>query len=71
MCTGEWLDNASRAAVGELADYKRVGPALVGLPATWAATDLAKAGGRWFRRLRHRDGLSRAVQAAIDGDVVL
>jgi hypothetical protein len=48
-----------------------VGPALVGLPVTWAATDLAKTGSRWFRRLRHRDGLSRIVRAATGGEVVL
>jgi hypothetical protein len=41
-----------------------VGPALVGLPVTWAAGDLAGAARRWFRRLRHSDGLSRIVRAA-------
>jgi hypothetical protein len=47
-----------------------VGPALVGLPTTWAATDLAAAAKRWFRRLRRSDGLSRIVQAA-SGDLEL
>jgi hypothetical protein len=41
-----------------------VGPAAVGLPVTWAATDLAGAAKRWFRRLRRSDGLSRVVLAA-------
>ena len=31
---------------------------------TWAATDLAGAARRWFRRLRRSDGLSRIVRAA-------
>ncbi len=44
-----------------------VGPALVGLPVTWAATDLAAAARRWFRRLRRSDGLSRIVRAAAGG----
>jgi hypothetical protein len=44
-----------------------VGPAAVGLPFTWAATDLAEAAKRWFRRLRHSDGLSRIVAAAARG----
>jgi hypothetical protein len=48
-----------------------VGPALVGLPVTWAATDMAKASSRWFRRLRRSDGLSRIIQAAVGGDVDL
>jgi hypothetical protein len=48
-----------------------VGPALVGLPVTWAATDLAGAAKRWFRRLRRSDGLSWIVRAAADGDVDL
>ena len=47
-----------------------VGPALVGLPATWAATDLAGAARRWFHRLRRSDGLSRIVRAAA-GDLDL
>jgi hypothetical protein len=47
-----------------------VGPALVGLPVTWAATDLAEAARRWFRRLRRSDGLSRIVRAAA-GDLDL
>jgi len=47
-----------------------VGPALVGLPVTWAAKDLAAAAGRWFRRLRRSDGLSRIVRAAA-GDLDL
>jgi len=44
-----------------------VGPALVGLPVTWAATDWAGAAKRWFRRLRQSDGLSRIVRAAASG----
>jgi NACHT domain len=44
-----------------------IGPALIGLPVTWAATDLADAARKWFRRLRRSDGLSRIVQAAADG----
>jgi hypothetical protein len=41
-----------------------VGPALVVLPVTWAASDLAGAAGRWLRRT---DGLSRIVRAATRG----
>ena len=41
-----------------------VGPALVGLPATWAATDLATAARGWFWRERRSDGLSRLIRAA-------
>ena len=41
-----------------------VGPAVVGLPVTWAASDLGAAARRWFRRLRRSDGLSRIVKAA-------
>ena len=48
-----------------------VGPALVGLPVTWAVTDLAGAARRWFRRLRRSDGLSRIVRAAVGSDVNL
>ncbi len=48
-----------------------VGPALVGVPVTWAATDLAGAARRWLRRLRRTDGLSRIVQAATGDDVDL
>ena len=48
-----------------------VGPALVGLPVTWAATDLAGAAKRWFRRLRRSDGLSRIVRAAVGTGVAL
>ena len=44
-----------------------VGPALAGLPATWAATDLVKASRRWLQRLRRSDGLSRIVCAATEG----
>jgi hypothetical protein len=44
------------------------GPALVNLPVTWAASDLAAAAGRWFRRRRHSDGLSRIVRAATGDD---
>lgn len=48
-----------------------VGPAIFGLPATWAATELAGAAGRWLRRLRRSDGLSRIVRAAAGADAVL
>ncbi|MGD0241878.1 MAG: hypothetical protein ABSB59_16340 [Streptosporangiaceae bacterium] len=48
-----------------------VGPALVGLPVTWAATDLAGAARNWVRRLRRSDGLSRIVQAAAAGTAAL
>ena len=41
-----------------------VGPALVGLPVTWAGGALASAAQRWFRRLRRTDDLSRLVKAA-------
>ena len=41
-----------------------VGPTAAGLPVTWAASDLASAARRWFRRRRHSDGLSRIVKAA-------
>jgi hypothetical protein len=41
-----------------------VGPAVVGLPVAWAASDLSGAANRWMRRLRRSDGLSRIVQAA-------
>jgi hypothetical protein len=44
-----------------------VGPALVGLPVTWAATDLTGAARNWIRRMRRSDGLSRIVQAAAAG----
>ena len=44
-----------------------VGPALVGLPVTWAASDLVGAARRWFRRQKHSDGLSRIVRAATGG----
>jgi hypothetical protein len=48
-----------------------VGPALVGLPGTWAEADLAGAANRWFRRLRRSDGLSRIVRAAAGSGVDL
>jgi hypothetical protein len=48
-----------------------VGPALVGLPVSWAGTDLAGAARRWFRRLRRTDDLGRIVRAASGGDVDL
>lgn len=48
-----------------------VGPALVGLPVTWAATDLTRAAKGWFRRLRRSDGLSRIVMAAAEGQARL
>ena len=48
-----------------------VGPALLGLPVTWSATDLARATGRWFRRLQRSDGLSRIVRASVGGGVDL
>jgi hypothetical protein len=41
-----------------------VGPAVVALPVTWAAADLAGSAARWFRRIRHSDGLSRIIRAA-------
>lgn len=41
-----------------------LGPALVGVPVNWAADALAGAAGRWFRRFRRTDGLSRLIQAA-------
>ena len=41
-----------------------VGPALVGLPGTWAGGALASAAQRWFQRLRHAGELSRLVKAA-------
>jgi hypothetical protein len=44
-----------------------VGPALVGLPVTWGAADLAHAARQWFGRLRRSDGLSRIVVAASVG----
>jgi hypothetical protein len=47
-----------------------VGPALFGLPVTLAATDLAQAAKKWFRRLRRSDGLSRIVRA-VAGDLDL
>jgi hypothetical protein len=47
------------------------GPALFGLPVTWAATDLAGAAGKWFRRLRRSDGLSRIIVAAAGSEVGL
>ena len=43
---------------------------MVGLPLTWAATDLARVAKRWFRRLRRSDGLSCIVRAAA-GDLDL
>lgn len=46
-----------------------VGPAVVGLPVTWAATDLAGAAKRWLRRMRRSDGLSRIVRAAAGDDL--
>jgi hypothetical protein len=48
-----------------------VGPAGIGLPVTWAASELASASRRWFQRLRRSDDLSRIVRAATDGDVDL
>jgi hypothetical protein len=47
------------------------GPAVAEWPVTWTATTLAGAGGRWIRRLRRQDGLSRIVRAAADGDIDL
>jgi hypothetical protein len=41
-----------------------LGPALFGLPATLAGTDLVSATRQWFKRLRRSDGLSRIVRAA-------
>ena len=48
-----------------------VGPALFGMPFTSAATNLAGAAKKWFRRLRRSDDLSRIVRAAAGGDVEL
>ena len=48
-----------------------VGPAGVGLPVTWAASELANASRRWFQRLRRSDDLGRIVRAATDDDVDL
>lgn len=48
-----------------------VGPALVALPVTWAASDLAKVADRWFRRQRRSDGLGSIIRAAMGGDVHL
>jgi hypothetical protein len=48
-----------------------VGPAVFGLPFTSAATNLAGAAKKWFRRLRRSDGLSRIVRAAAGGQVDL
>jgi hypothetical protein len=41
-----------------------VGPAAVALPVNWTADKLAGAAGRWFKRLRQTDDLSRLVKAA-------
>ena len=41
-----------------------VGPAAVALPVNWAADALASVAGRWFKRLRGTDDLSRLVRAA-------
>jgi hypothetical protein len=41
-----------------------VGPALVGVPVSWAADALADAARRWFRRFRRSDDLSHLVRAA-------
>ena len=40
------------------------GPALVALPVNLVAHELAKAAGRWFKRFRQTDDLSRLVKAA-------
>jgi hypothetical protein len=47
------------------------GPALFGLPVTWAGTRVAQAAGKWFRRMRDSDGVSRIVKAAVGVDVGL
>ena len=48
-----------------------VGPAAVALPVNWAADKLASAAGRWFKRLRRTDDLSRLVRAATGTSVNL
>jgi NACHT domain len=48
-----------------------VGPALVGLPVNWAASKLADAALRWFKRLRKTDDLSRLVKAAVGPSIDL
>jgi hypothetical protein len=45
--------------------------AVVGVPVSWAATDLGERARRWFRRLRRSDGLGRIVRAAAGDSVVL
>ena len=65
------LDTSSCDAFPDLADPGCGQPALVGLPVTWAATDLARVARRWFRRLRRSDGLGMIVRAAAGGDIGL
>ena len=48
-----------------------IGPAGVGVPVTWAASELAGKSRRWFQRVRRSDDLSRIVRAATDGHVDL
>jgi NACHT domain len=47
------------------------GPALVALPVNLVAHELAKAAGRWFRRFRQTDDLSRLVKGAAGTSVQL
>jgi hypothetical protein len=48
-----------------------VGPALVGMPVTWAASDLMGSARQWFRRLRRADDLGRIIRAAVGRDLRL
>ena len=48
-----------------------IGPALVGLPFSWAATDLTRVARDWFRRLRRSDALSLIVMASANDQVPL
>ena len=41
-----------------------LGPAAVALPVDWTADVLARLAGRWFKRIRRTDDLSRLVKAA-------
>jgi hypothetical protein len=67
---GWWLDTFLVLSLLTWLIQGAAGPALVGLPVTWAATDMTSAARRWFRRLRRSDGLSRIVRAAA-GDLEL
>ena len=48
-----------------------IGPALVALPVNWAGQAGAGVAGRWFRRLRRSDDLSKLVRAAAGVSVEL